>query len=102
MGDKQSEHAIVSRRMGNLYPRDPLERRACQTIELLKGNMKDISRSNNVSTRQQQIAELSREKLQGGLTSLNRHIDIEWMKEAWRRIRKNGATGIGVVEAYIF
>lgn len=94
MGDKQSEHAIVSRKMGNSYPGDPLERRACQTIELQKGNMKDISRSDNMSTRQLQIAELSKMKLQGGLTSLNKHIDFEWMREAWRRTRKNGATGI--------
>ena len=94
MGDKQSEHAIVSKKVGNSYPGDPLERRACQTIELQKGNMKDISRSDNVSTRQLQIAELSRTKLQGGLTSLNKHIDFEWMREAWRRTRKNGATGI--------
>jgi group II intron reverse transcriptase/maturase len=29
-----------------------------------------------------------------GLTSLSHHIDIEWMKEAYRRTRKDGAVGV--------
>jgi group II intron reverse transcriptase/maturase len=29
-----------------------------------------------------------------GLTSLSHHIDIEWLREAYRRVRKDGATGV--------
>ena len=89
-------------KVGNLHPRNPSERRARQTIELLKGNMKGISGSDNVSTKQQQIAELSKVKLQGGLTSLNKHIDAEWMQEAWRRVRKNGALGVDRMSSHDF
>ncbi|MDQ3231592.1 MAG: group II intron reverse transcriptase/maturase [Pseudobdellovibrionaceae bacterium] len=79
---------------GNSHPGNPSERRVCQSIELLEGNMQDISRSDNVSTKQKQIAELSKRRHRAGLTSLNKHLDFEWLREAWRRTRKSGATGV--------
>jgi group II intron reverse transcriptase/maturase len=91
---KKSEHAIVSLKSGNSHPEDPMERRACQSIELLEGNMEDISRSDDVSTKQKQIAELSKRKHRAGLTSLNKHLDFDWLREAWSRTRKSGATGV--------
>ena len=30
----------------------------------------------------------------GGLTTLAHHIEIDWLREAYRRTRKDGATGI--------
>jgi len=50
--------------------------------------------SNTVSTRQQQIAELTKRDPQRQLTSLNHHIDLAWLQEAYRRTRKDGAVGV--------
>ena len=47
-----------------------------------------------VSTRQQRIAELAKRDPQRGLTSLNHHLDLAWLHEAYRRTRKDGATGV--------
>ena len=56
----------------------------------------------DVSTVQGQIAALAKRYPNRGLTSLNKYLDREWIREAFRRIRKNGAVGIdGVsVEEY--
>src|SRR5204862_6017904 len=42
----------------------------------------------------EQIAKLAREMPQAALTTLAHHIDIDWLREAHRRTRKDGATGI--------
>ncbi len=47
-----------------------------------------------VSTRQQRIAELAKRDPQRGLTSLNHHLDLPWLHEAYRRTRKDGAVGV--------
>ena len=47
----------------------------------------------NVSTKQQRIAMLAKQMPGVALSTLSHHIDIEWMKEAFRRTRKDGATG---------
>jgi RNA-directed DNA polymerase len=47
-----------------------------------------------VSTRQQRIAELAREKPELGFTSLAHLIDIFWLHEAYHRTRKDGAAGV--------
>lgn len=51
-------------------------------------------KSEEVYTRQRRIAELSRKMPELAFTSLNHHIDMEWMKEAYRRTRKSGAAGV--------
>ena len=48
----------------------------------------------NTFTKQQWIAEQAREHPQRVFTSLHHLIDGEWMREAYRRTRKDGATGI--------
>lgn len=54
----------------------------------------------NLSTKRQWIAELARSKRGVALTSLHHVIDLDWMMEAWRLTRKDGAPGIdGVVAA---
>lgn len=55
--------------------------------------------SNQVLTKQQRIAELARLMPQVGFTSLAYHIDLEWMRQAYRKIRKNGAAGVDNVTA---
>ena len=52
------------------------------------------SSSTTVSTKLERIAKLAREVPQAALTTLAHHIDIDWLREAYRRTRKNGATGV--------
>jgi len=47
-----------------------------------------------VSTKLQRIAELSKQSPTMVLTTLNHHIDMDFLKEAYRRTRKNGAVGV--------
>src|SRR5262249_53449145 len=42
----------------------------------------------------QQIAKLARDAPSMAFTTLAHHIDIEWLKEAYARTRKDGATGV--------
>lgn len=48
----------------------------------------------DVSTKRQRIAELARERPEAGFTSLAHHIDVEWLREAYRLTRKDGAVGV--------
>lgn len=56
--------------------------------------MTETSDSEIVSTRQQRIAELAKQAPQMGLISLNHHLDLAWLREAYRRTRKDGAVGV--------
>jgi len=56
--------------------------------------MNETSSSENISTRLERIAKLAREAPTMALTTLAHHIDVEWLHEAYRRTRKDGATGI--------
>lgn len=47
-----------------------------------------------ISTRPQWIAELASRSPQAALRTLAHHIDIDWLKEAYRLTRKDGATGV--------
>ncbi len=56
--------------------------------------MADTPRSDNISTRQARIAELAKQMPTVALQTLSHHMDQEWFREAYRRTRKDGATGI--------
>jgi RNA-directed DNA polymerase len=56
--------------------------------------MNETSNSDNISTRLQRVAELSRQAPDMALKTLAHHIDIEFLKEAYRRTRKNAAPGV--------
>jgi len=56
--------------------------------------MEGISGPELISTRQKKIATLARQAPTMGLTSLNHYLDLPWLQEAYRRTRKDGATGI--------
>ena len=47
-----------------------------------------------VSTKLERIAELAKRMPGVPLRTLAHHIDIEWLREAHRRVRKDGATGV--------
>ncbi len=50
--------------------------------------------SSNVSTKQERIATLAKQSPQMAFTSLAYLMDIDWLKEAYRRTRKDGAVGV--------
>ncbi len=56
--------------------------------------MPDIPRSETISTRQQTIAIRAQQAPEVSFTSLNHHIDMAWLYEAYRRTRKDGAPGV--------
>ena len=56
--------------------------------------MKETSGSTTISTKLERIAKLAKEIPGMAFTTLAHHIDIDWLKEAYRRTRKDGATGV--------
>ena len=48
----------------------------------------------NVSTKLQQIAKLAKQAPEMVMTTLSHHIDMNFLREAYRRTRKDGAVGI--------
>lgn len=58
--------------------------------------------SGGVSTKLQRIAELAREHPDRVFTSVSHAIDVEWMREAYRRTRKDGAVGVDGRDASAF
>jgi len=52
-----------------------------------------------VSTKQQRVATLAKQSPHMGFTSLAYLMDIDWLKEAYRRIRKDAAAGVDGVTA---
>jgi RNA-directed DNA polymerase len=61
--------------------------------------MEETSSSRTVSTKLERIAALAKKAPTMVLTTLAHHIDVEWLKEAYRRTRKDGATGVDGVTA---
>jgi retron-type reverse transcriptase len=55
--------------------------------------------STSVSTKQERIAALAKQSPQMAFTSLAYLIDIDWLKEAYGRTRKDGAVGVDGVTA---
>lgn len=50
--------------------------------------------STSIYTKQLRIRQLANEAPEMAFTTLAHHIDMEWMKEAYRRTRKDGAVGV--------
>jgi RNA-directed DNA polymerase len=63
-------------------------------MEPSEGKMEETRSSPTVSTKLQRIAEAARLHPERAFTTLAHHIDIAWLREAHRRTRKDGATGI--------
>jgi len=47
-----------------------------------------------ISTKQARIAKLAKQMPEKAMRSLSHHVDLEWLLEAFRRTRKDGAVGI--------
>jgi RNA-directed DNA polymerase len=61
--------------------------------------MSETQSSTDISPKLKQIAKLAQDKPGVALMTLAHHIDVNWLREAWRRTRKDGATGIDGVDA---
>src|SRR5580658_2463382 len=66
------------------WPHDPANRQT----------MKETSSSVTISTKLERIAKLAQCMRDKPLTTLAHHIDLQWLREAYRRTRKDGATGV--------
>jgi group II intron reverse transcriptase/maturase len=94
MDDRESERLHSTEELGEPVPRDPKEGREPHGMELLEGKMEGIPGPETVSTKLQKIAELAGKAPEMAFTSLNHHINIDWLLEAYRRTRKDKAPGI--------
>jgi len=56
--------------------------------------MAGAQKPETVSTKQQRIAQLAEQRPQEGFTSLNHHLDLAWLAEAFNRTRKDAAPGV--------
>ena len=56
--------------------------------------MAGASKPGTVFTKQQRIAELAKQSPSMAFTSLNHHLDLVWLLEAYQRTRKDGAPGV--------
>ena len=63
-------------------------------MEPLKGQRTGTPIPESFSTKLQRIAHLAREAAQRALLSLAHYIDLEFLREAFRRTRKDAATGV--------
>jgi len=56
--------------------------------------MPETPNSESVSTRQQRIAMLAKRSPQTAFISLNHYLDLDWLREAFHRTRKDGTPGV--------
>jgi RNA-directed DNA polymerase len=56
--------------------------------------MRGTSSPQTISAKIHRIAELARTGPEMAFTTLGHHLDVEWMQEAYRRTRKDGAEGV--------
>lgn len=89
VGDSRS-----TREAGTPNPRDPAEGRGRRVTEPRGGKIAGSPTPGAISTKLSRIAELAREDRRRSFRSLAHHIDLEWLHEAYRRTRKDGATGV--------
>jgi RNA-directed DNA polymerase len=63
-------------------------------MEPNEGKMSEALNSGSVSTKVERIAELARKDPERAFMSLHHVIDVEWLREAYRRTRKDAAVGV--------
>ncbi|HLM71922.1 MAG TPA: hypothetical protein VK459_04510 [Polyangiaceae bacterium] len=63
-------------------------------MELLKGTTMETLSSEIVCTKLERIAKLAQQAPTMVLTTLSHYIDLDWLREAYRRTRKDAAPGV--------
>lgn len=79
---------------GNPPHGDPAEGWGDRNMEPSEGKVTEPLNSGDISTRLARIAELARNHPDRAFRSLHHAIDVEWLREAYRRTRKGGAMGV--------
>src|SRR6266513_6094491 len=79
---------------GNLHQGTLPSKGARRRTDSLEGKMTETQGSQDISTKLERIAKLAKEKPGVSLLTLAHHIDVEWLREAYRRTRKDGARGV--------
>ena len=92
--DRKSERPSGTDESGEPTRGTPRREGGRRVMEPPEGKAPGTSGSETVSTKQRRIAELAQQAPEMGMWSLSHHIDIEWLLEAYRRTRKNGAVGV--------
>src|SRR5206468_12996499 len=72
-------------------PRSKGRRRDTESLE---GTMGETPSSQTISTKLRRVALAAKNAPEMAFTTLAHHIDVEWLREAYRRTRKDGATGV--------
>jgi retron-type reverse transcriptase len=65
-----------------------------RNTEPFGGKMDEILDSEAVSTRTERIAKLAKQMPGAAIKTLAHHMDVKWLREAYRRTRKDGAKGV--------
>jgi hypothetical protein len=89
---EESDRLIVVMTTGNLL--EGTHRRGRRNIEPQEGKMTGSLSSGLVSTKQARIAKIAKQMPGTAIRSLSHNMDLEWMREAYRRTRKDGAVGV--------
>lgn len=79
---------------GELVREDPVEGREDQLTELKERTMKGTPSSTNISTKLSQVADLAKKAPELAFTTLAHHINMDLLREAHRRTRKDAAVGV--------
>ena len=87
---------------GEVAPDDPVEERESRNCRPVGGKDGGNFESHHRSTKLQRIATLAREDPERVLTTLAHHIDVPFLKEAYRRTRKDGAVGVDGQTAQVY
>src|SRR4051812_17765102 len=95
----KSERASSTCETGEPTRGTPSREGARRATESLEGKAPELLALNSVDTKLERIATRARERPQEVITNLNHFIDVEWLREAYRRTRKDGASGVDGVTA---
>jgi RNA-directed DNA polymerase len=79
---------------GELDHEDPVEGRGGRGREPNEGTMSETLSLESISTKLERIAELARKHPERAFSSLHHIIDVAWLREAMRRVRKDAAVGV--------
>lgn len=90
----ESEQLIVAVKVGNQSKGTQWSEGAAELMEPIEGTMTRTLNLTTISTKQQRIASLAKQMPNESLRNLSHYVDLEWMKEAYHRTRKDGAVGI--------
>lgn len=93
MSVEKSEPPVVPTKPENSPREDLVEGRSGRIMDPNEGTMSETPSSGNISTKLERIAALAREHPERVFTSLHHMIDVEWLREAFRRTRKDAAAG---------